>query len=152
MRKKYTEEEFIETFWASVDKTSDPQGCWLWCGFKDFEGYGYVKKWGKRLRVHRLAYLLTGHTIPEGLILRHSEHCVGKRHCCNPDHLTPGTVTDNTLDRFRDGTMTWAKLTAEQILDIRARVGQTRKEIADEFGVNETAISKIILRQRWKHI
>lgn len=139
-------------FWTRVDKTSDPQGCWLWTGQIQSNGYGVIKWCNKNKRAHRLAYLLTGHTIPEGLILRHSEHCVGKRHCCNPDHLTPGTHSENNLDMHRDGTMTWAKLTAEQILDIRARVGQTRKEIADEFGVNEDAISKIILRKRWKHI
>jgi transcriptional regulator with XRE-family HTH domain len=44
------------------------------------------------------------------------------------------------------------KLTEEQILDIRTRVGQTQKEIAEEFGVDHTTIYKIIHRKRWTHI
>jgi hypothetical protein len=138
-------------FWARVDKISDPQGCWLWTGQIRSDGYGVIKWCNKYKTVHRLAYILTGHTIPEGLVLRHSEYCVGKRHCCNPDHLTPGTHSDNNLDMHRDGTMP-CKLTAEQVLDIRARVGQTQKEIADHFGIEHTTIYKIIHRKRWKHI
>lgn len=138
-------------FWTRVDKTSDPQGCWLWTGQIRSDGYGGICWQGKMEVTHRLAYLLTGNTIPEGLVLRHSEHCVGKKHCCNSAHLTPGTQSENRLDMHRDGTM-MCKLTAEQVLDIRARVGQTQREIADEFGVKQTAISKIIHRKSWKHI
>ena len=151
MPRKYTEAEWEAAFWARVDMTSDPQGCWLWTGNKCPSGYGSLKWEGKTCKSHRVSYILTGHTVPEGLVLAHSEHCVGKRHCCNPDHLTPKTHSGNSTDMHRDGTMI-CKLTAEQVLDIRARIGQTQKEIAEEFGVDHTAIYKIIHRKTWAHI
>ena len=140
-----------ERFWAKVDKTSDPQGCWLWTGFKDRCGYGNFRINSKIEKTHRVAYTLLGNTIPEGLHLAHSEHCVGKRHCCNPEHLTPKTAKENRMDMHRDGTIP-CKLTAEQVLDIRSRVGQSCQELANEFGVYKSTISKILLRKTWAHI
>jgi len=147
MTRKNTEADF----WAKVDKTSDPKGCWLWTGFIKSDGYGVIRWHNKKRTAHTLSYNLTGHTIPDGLVLAHSEHCIGKRHCCNPNHLTPKTHHENAIDMHRDGTMI-CKLTEEQILDIRTRVGQTQKEIAEEFGVDHTTIYKIIHRKRWTHI
>ena len=138
-------------FWSRVDKTSDPQGCWLWTGNIKNDGYGFMKWSGKAITAHRLAYLLSGHTIPEGLCLAHSEHCIGKRHCCNPAHLTPKTTRENALDMHRDGTMI-CKLSPEQVLDIRSRVGQTQRAMAEEFGVDYTTIYKIIHNKRWSHL
>ena len=151
MPKKYTEEEFIEAFWARVDKTSDPQGCWLWTGNKCPSGYGSVRWKRVTYNTHKIAYLLSGRSIPDKYYICHSEHCIGKRHCCNPEHLTAKTPSENNLDMHRDGTK-WSKLTAEQVLDIRARVGQTHKEIAEEYNVSRGLISVIIRKEAWKHI
>ena len=112
---------------------------------------GTVRWRGTVHYTHRVAYLISGKTIPEGLVLAHSEYCIGKRHCCNPEHLTAKTPSENNLDMHRDGTK-WSKLTAEQVLDIRARVGQTHKEIAEEYNVSRGLISVIIRKEAWKHI
>jgi transcriptional regulator len=47
-----------------------------------------------------------------------------------------------------------ARLTEDQVRNIRARAkaGETYAEIASSFEVARPAISKIVTRQRWKHL
>jgi hypothetical protein len=48
-----------------------------------------------------------------------------------------------------------SKLTENQIIDIRSKYSKgnfLQKELAEEYGVTRQAISKIILKNRWKHI
>jgi len=101
-RPKYSEEIFLQRFWDRVDKISDSNGCWLWTAGKTKLGYGQVVWNGKVRLTHIVSYLLSGNTIPYGLELAHSEMCIGKRHCCNPTHLTPKTHRENMLDKNRD--------------------------------------------------
>jgi hypothetical protein len=154
MTRKYTDEIFEQKFWEKVDKTSDASGCWLWTASKIRNGYGHVRWKGSIRLSHIVAYIITGHTIPEGLELAHSEHCIGKRHCCNPAHLTPKTPRQNVLDRHRDGTMTWAKLNSEQVLEIKRRLalGETHTAIAKDFGMSRGTITKISSGHNWKHL
>jgi len=138
-------------FLSHVEKT---ESCWLWTGVKVF-GYGKFKVNGKADGAHRTAYELWVGKIPDGLVVRHK---CRHRHCVNPDHLETGTPKENTADRVRDGTDSRgennkiAKLTADQVRDIRSRVGQTLTDIADEFGVEFSTIGKIIRRNSWKHV
>ena len=144
-----------EDFWAKVDMTSDSQGCWLFSGCKNAYGYGRMRYKGKLYNTHVLAYILSGKNIPEGLQLAHSELCKGKRHCCNPDHLTPKTARENALDRHRDNSMTQAKLTAEQVLEIRdkyAKGGISHRKLAEEYKISQQNISRILTRKLWSHI
>lgn len=158
MTPRYTEGQFAQKFWELVDKTSDPSGCWLWTGKKQYQGYGTVHWKGKKSITHRVAYFITGHTIPEGLVLAHSEHCVGKRHCCNPAHLTPKTTAENVADKWRDGTAQigekcyQAILTEAQVLEIRERSNEIQMDLAKEFGIKQPTVSAIICRRIWKHI
>lgn len=154
MTRKYTEEVFAQKFWEKVDKESDPSGCWLWTAVKDGKGYGYVRWKGKMRRTHLVSYNLTGNTIPEGLDLAHSEKCKGKKNCCNPDHLTPKTRSENVLDKHRDGTFTVAKLNPDNILEIRRRLadGETHRKIAEDFGVKHTVITNINTGKTWAHV
>jgi len=133
-----------DTFWERVDKTSDTHGCWLWTGPKNRDGYGQVWWNGVKSSSHRRAFLLSGRPIPEGLQLAHSNLCKGKRHCCNPDHLTPKTRSQNQLDKHRDGTYTQAKLTPEQVTELRAKATYrgAQRTLAKEYGVSESTISR----------
>ena len=146
-RKPMTKEQL----WERVDKLSDPQGCWLWLGPKN-RGYGRTYWEGNKVYTHVLIYNLTGHTIPSGLDLTHSNLCVGKKHCCNPEHMTPKSHAENNRDQHRDNTMTQAKLTAEQVIQIRSRVNNSCMDLAREFGVSHSNISKILLNKSWKHL
>jgi len=141
-----------ERFWAKVNKTDD---CWLWTGGCERLGYGIVSIRDKSYKAHRVSYILSGNTIPEGLILRHS--CRSKN-CVNPGHLTPGTHKENAADKIRDGTLYCGKklhsckLTEEQVREIRAWPPGNKRIMREEFGVSESTILRIIQKKIWKHI
>ena len=138
-----------ERFWDKIDMTDS---CWLWNALKDKDGYGKFKYEGRMQKAHRVSWLLSGQTIPEGLLIRHK---CRNRHCVNPEHLETGTLAENSADMIRDGTSTRgiknpsAKLTEEQVRQIRARATENQRELAKEFGVIPQTISRIILRKRW---
>lgn len=84
-----------ERFWAKVDRASGHRApnmqtdCWLWTASKSLNGYGKFvveKKAGRtKLReAHRVAWMLTNGSIPDGLYVCH--HC-DVRTCVRPDHL-----------------------------------------------------------------
>ena len=141
-----------ERFWSKVNKTSE---CWLLTGCCVKDGYGYFRTEEKMMYAHRVSWLLADNTIPDGLIVRHK--CLSKN-CVNPRHLETGTNKQNSADRLRDGTHQIGernpsvKLTAEQVLQIRARSTENQRLLGEEFGVKQAAISKIILRKTWTHL
>lgn len=141
-----------ERFWSKVNKTSE---CWLWTGSCNRDGYGGFRVEEKTIGAHRVSWLLAGNTIPDGLVVRHK--CLSKN-CVNPEHLETGTKKENSDDRLRDGTHQFGernpsvKLTAEQVLQIRARSTENQRLLGEEFGVSRETISKIILRKTWSHL
>ena len=76
-------------FWAKVEKTD---GCWLWTGCLQSEGYGQVRLWGRALYTHRVSYELANGPIPVGL---HIDHLCRVRRCLNPAHLEAVTHAEN---------------------------------------------------------
>lgn len=78
----------LARFWASVEHTDT---CWLWAQ-RTRRGYGEFQANGARVSAHRLSYELLVGPIPAGL---HLDHLCRVRHCVNPDHLEPVTVTEN---------------------------------------------------------
>jgi hypothetical protein len=140
------DEETLNRFEKFLDKSGE---CWLWTGCCS-HGYGRFGYEGKVWLIHRLMYLHCYGELPEKpLIVRHK--CKPKN-CCNPDHLVPGTESENLgIDRHRDGTMP-TKLTAAQVLEIRQRTDKSQRELALEYGVSPNNISEIICRKIWTHI
>jgi hypothetical protein len=82
-----------EPFWRLVDK-SGPDGCWLWLGKHDRNGYGQVSVGRTTTTAHRHAYVLLVGPIPEGLVL---DHTCKIRDCVNPAHLDPVTQRENLM-------------------------------------------------------
>jgi hypothetical protein len=89
-----------ERLWERVDKTSHPDGCWIWLGSFNTYGYGQMMI-GSRLDgsrtlavTHRLAYQVTKGAIDSKLEI---DHLCRNRKCCNPDHLeaVPHSVNVN---------------------------------------------------------
>jgi len=85
MRRGVTDREYIE------DRISvEANGCWLWTGYIQGDGYGmYVRgtaHLGTRRQslAHRLAYEAFVGPIPQGYEL---DHVCRVRRCVNPDHL-----------------------------------------------------------------
>ena len=143
-------EEARDRFFSKVNKTDS---CWLWTAYCNKEGKGVFKIEGKPMLAHRVSWLLAGNTIPDELIVRHK--CRSKN-CVNPEHLEIGTFADNNgADRRRDETDIIGhrnpnvKLTAEQVLQIRARSTEPQRLLAEEFGVAQNTISQIISGKNW---
>lgn len=86
-----------------------PDGCWLWQGRQNRNGYGrlYVRGSGGDQMAHRYAYTAAVGLIPEGYQL---DHLCRVRHCVNPEHLEPVTQRENLL---RGETVTAQSAAAE---------------------------------------
>ena len=82
-----------EHFETRMDKVGD--GCWLWVGAVDSNGYGAVKVNGKRRSTHRVAFELYKGPLPEGTVACHT---CNVKPCVNPDHLYAGSRSDNMRD------------------------------------------------------
>jgi hypothetical protein len=142
-------------FWAKVDKSAGPDGCWPWVGAKFPRGYGNFRG----VRANRLAYALANGTDPREL---HVCHSCDNPPCCNPAILFLGTVADNMHDRDRKGRQVLpriygeahpkAKLTNDNVETIRRMIcdGETNAAIARAFGVSATSISLIRSGKNWK--
>jgi hypothetical protein len=144
-----------ERFWMRIVKVES--GCWLFQGFKDAWGYGHFKGFGKRYQAHRYAFEIThGKRIPAGKLVLHS---CDNPPCVNPAHLRLGTNADNRNDSIarnrlpRGESIHTAKLTREQVVEIRALEGKaTQRVVADKYGVSQTAVAAIFKRRSWKFL
>jgi len=160
--------DLVARFWAKVGPP-DENGCRPWLGISRHEdGYGRfnVTKW-RAVHAHAFAWRVTYHgpTRPGGEVFRHS---CDNPWCCEPSHSYPGTPADNMADRDTRGRTARgdrsglrvhperaargernasAKLTAEQVLAIRAAHG-TQIAIAKQFGVSQPTVSRIRLRAK----
>lgn len=155
-------ERQINRFWLCVNKNgSVPKGqpelgqCWEWIGkSKDRKGYGRV---GVNYRVylpHRISWFLNTGKQPNSLVL----HKCDNPSCVNPSHLFEGTHQDNAVDMVNKGRHVnnngehhgLSKLTHIEVLEIRAlyTAGNNQYELAKQFGVNQSQISRIVRFQR----
>lgn len=148
-------------FFPKIDRSGGPEACWPWLGLRDADGYGITGAAGAVGRAHRLAWeIANGQSVPAGLLMRHLCPGGGNPWCCNPKHLAPGTVKQNTADAIRAGRLccgervNTAKLTAEQVIEIRRRraAGELLTALGREFSVDQGTISAIARRRNWKHI
>lgn len=141
--------------------------CREYQGPRTTKGYGRSRIGGRQVLLHR--WILEqgeGRPLEPGEVAMHS--------CDNPpcflfEHLSRGTQSDNLKDAVRKGRARYvahkgeangqAILTAEQVLDIRARYvpgtsphhGNAR-DLAVEFGVTVRTIQSVVWRQKWKHL
>jgi hypothetical protein len=69
--------------------------CWIWQKATNEKGYakGRVPGFLGMVRVHRAAYELHVGPIPDGLVI---DHLCRVPACCNPAHLEPVTIGENT--------------------------------------------------------
>jgi hypothetical protein len=150
-------------FWRNIDKTSSPNGCWLWTGCK-VSTYGQIYYNGKIWTAHRFAYTLLKGEIPEGHEVCHD--CPGGDNplCVNPEHLWAGTHRENMIDRNMKGRSKGgfssgeahinAKLTKEKVIEIRNLVAQgvSYVELAGVYKVTRKTIESAYKRITWKHV
>lgn len=73
-------------------------GCWLWVGRVDRDGYGAFSVDTRPVKAHRFSYSTFVGAIPDGLQI---DHLCRVRHCVRPEHLEPVTLQEN-LRRGRE--------------------------------------------------
>lgn len=164
----------IIRFWLKVDKApgQGPNGdCHTWTGGAS-GGYGRFRIADHPVAAHRVAYFLeNGHLPPPETPC--ACHSCDWPPCVRGDHLWAGTNRDNTLDRDRKGRVARgersgarrhpervprgerrpnAKLTGAMVVAIRARRGEPRRVLAQEFGVAKSTIGHVISGNSWRHV
>lgn len=166
-RAAYTHEQVAEVFHDGYIPEPN-SGCWLW--FKGWteqtpsHRYGWLCAKGKVVRAHRYSWELHNGPIPKGLLVCHKCDTPA---CVNPKHLFLGTHKDNMQDCSKKGRVRapigeaspFAKLTEEQVREIRATPGGWRrdggvsnKKMAKKYGVGITIIHNIRAGEKWKHL
>lgn len=145
---------------ASKVKFDRVTSCWNWIG-NLAAGYGRIqlpnaKSGGKGVGAHRVSYRVFVGQIPNGFFVCH--RCDNPR-CINPKHLFLGTPKDNTQDCIRKGRkavcrgeqVTISKLTEDQVRRIK-QSSLTQPELASQYGVNQSSISRILSGDNWRHV
>lgn len=94
----------VDGFWAKVNKAAGPMGCWVYTGFRKWDGYGWLQRHvggiPRSLTAHRYAWILTHGEPPAGA---HIMHKCDNPPCCNPAHLQLGTHDENMKDMAAKG-------------------------------------------------
>lgn len=158
-----------ERFWSKVQMGALGD-CWIWLGAKTqstkrTSGHGYgnfnVRHSGSRSgyrtwRAHRFAFNLTYGPFDENLTILHT---CDNPSCVNPYHLKAGTSFDNMQDmvkkgrnkspRFKGAECPWAKLSINQVNEIRNCSGKSQKSIAEIYGISQAMVSKIKNGKCW---
>lgn len=121
-----------EWFWGRVEQ-GGIEACWPWRGHTNQGGYGVFEsgnsRYGNR-RVHlahRRAFELAFGPIPEHL--PNICHRCDNPPCCNPHHLFAATQLENIADMKEKG-----------------------RAAAEQFGVHQVTVSKIVRRKLWGHV
>lgn len=136
-----------------VEYNINDNGCWICTSHKN-KFYPNFTREGKRISIFRYIYELEINKVPEGKILRHK--CDNIK-CINPKHLEIGTQAENMKDKAERNHNTKgskhhnSKLTEEQITKI-LKDKRTLKEIAKEFNIAVSTVSKIKNNKLWQHI
>ena len=158
--RAYQRSDPVDRFWRWIEKSPDPDGCWLWTGHV-VNGYGRMTINRKGHSAHRFAYETYVGPIPEGMFVCH--RCDTPR-CCRPDHLFVDFQAGNMADMIAKGRRgtpkaigtraPTAKLTEADVIEIRRLLHQrfSAYAIAQHFGVGSDAIYNIRNGKNWTHV
>lgn len=145
-----------DQLWSKVEKTDT---CWIFRRSLNHAGYGQIHSSIRKrpLLAHRVAYELTHGPIPDGLFVCHK---CDNPPCCNPDHLFLGTPADNREDQRQKDRIPYgvqhqnAVLSDDDVITI-LELGARRvpqQEIAHQFGVTQSLVSRLLSGQRRRRI
>jgi hypothetical protein len=141
----------------------DEDECWEWQMNTDRWGHGTLTDdEGNSRYAHRVAYIKKYGEIPDGKQINHA--CRNSK-CVNPNHLYAGTQHENVDDEIDAGVwqesrpegeqVRTSKLTRNEVAEIKRRyrdTDATQGELADEFDMGQTQISRIVREERWAHV
>lgn len=148
---------------AKVDKTSSPNGCWIFLGRPLKGGHcHFVLEGGELILAHRYAWQLAhpDEAIPDDKVVCHD--CPGGDNpaCVNPAHLWLGTRAENNQDAARKGrsakgaAIPHTKLNEQAVIEIRVLIAAklSDSEIGRRKGVSGKTIAAIRTGKTWKHV
>lgn len=156
---------YADRFWAKVDKSAGPDGCWLYMGYRKRHNYGWL--WTERglMTGHRYAWLLTHGSLPADKDILHK---CDNGPCCNPAHLWAGTHKENMQDAMRKrrhahgSRSIHAKLNEDQVREIRAAwrtngkrgaAGKSNaRELGKKYGVEPGTIYLVATGRTWAYV
>lgn len=145
---------------AKVTKRG-PNDCWPWNAARFKNGYGQfgVSKAERSVLAHRFGYKLLVGPIPPGMRVCHT---CDNPPCQNPAHWFLGTAKDNSQDMVsknrgnpaRGERHARARLTEEDVVEIRRRhqTGELARDIAADYNLSVTYISKVAHGGRWANV
>jgi hypothetical protein len=161
-------DDVLARFWAKVDRRG-PDECWPWkamCrgGRRRGKGYGlFAVTTGVMVVASRFSLeMALGRKLDRQELACH--HCDNPP-CVNPAHLFAGSAADNMRDAVEKGrTHRWrgarrgqdnpfAKLDDAKVREIKALIGTaSQQKIADQYGIGQSAISRIKRGVDWAHV
>lgn len=94
-----------------LSKTIVSDGCWLWVGRLNDDGYGMMSLSGKQIGAHRASYILHKGAIHDGLEI---DHLCRVRNCVNPNHLEAVTHAENVKRGDHSGKTYLGKMQSEK--------------------------------------
>jgi hypothetical protein len=118
----------------------------------------------KHVHAHRETWRAFRGPIPDGFQLNHKDGNKDNPNLINLEVVTP---SENILHSFRElgrelpvaphvpGEQNGrAKITESDVLEIRSLIdaGHSQTEVAKKFNVHQTQVSRIYLRQSWRHM
>lgn len=125
-----------ERFWSHVERRG-PDACWPWLGTLSDTGLGACQWHGRTVQPRRIAWEIAhGEPPPQGRVVSH--HRATQSLCVNPAHL-----------RLRRNGR--ALITTARVVEIREarEAGETCADLAERYGLTESAVSAICLGRRW---
>jgi len=161
---QFTDEDILR-FESGYDRGA-PYECWNWKRGHHSNGYGaYYTAALKPIGAHRVSLeLKLGAPIPKGMLALHS---CDNRSCVNPNHLRPGSYTDNVKDAMsrnrhvnppkntRVGSRNHlSKLNEEIVLALlnERATGVSLTTLGHKYGLNSSSIWSICAGKVWQHV
>lgn len=144
--------------WLTEHAVYEGTECLVWPFHRMKNGYGLIHKPGGSMTTASALMCEMAHGQKPTPAHEAAHSCGnGAKGCVNPNHLYWATPAQNQADRVKHGTSNRgeqqhsARLTREDVRTIRSLYGDVPvKDIAERYGVNQSHISHIIARKRWR--
>lgn len=124
-------------------------GCWIWQGYKNKDGYGETSVSGKPWALHRLSYHFYNGPLENGKMICHT---CDTPSCHNPKHLYQGTALDNNRDRAKrnkEGPKKYQAIMAERAGLDAEKVNAIYLSdeypgiLGERYGIHKTTVTRI---------
>lgn len=145
---------------AKVDERAADE-CWPWLAGHNRHGYGTFRGEGNDQLAHRYGYKMRVGPIAPGQVVCHS---CDNPECQNPLHWFLGTPSDNTSDMmlkgrhhpvYLQGVRNGQSVLSDRDVSGIVRLhdgGLTQVAIAEQYGITQSAVGKILRGERWQHL